>query len=226
MEIITQDWDSAFFGYKVGKLEIKDNALIDAAFIKASKHKLIYLFSKHPISKSQYIDIPNKVADIKLILEKKEINNQTIDSNLQWIPQLSDRLLNLAFQSGEYSRFKLDDQFKHKEFERMYTTWVTKAIENKDGKVLGYYRDNLLVGFITLSKKNQSADIGLIAVDQEYRGKGIGKKLLEAADAFAVEKGLDKVLVNTQQANQSALNFYLNNCYKIIEKTYIYHIWN
>jgi putative acetyltransferase len=66
------------------------------------------------------------------------------------------------------------------------------------------------VGFLALSKEK----IEMLFIHPEYRGTGIGKKLMH----FAVhKKGVKRVDVNEQ--NEQAVGFYVNMGFKIIERT-------
>jgi ribosomal protein S18 acetylase RimI-like enzyme len=48
-----------------------------------------------------------------------------------------------------------------------------------------------------------------LLVDEEYRRRGIGTKLMRSAEAFALEKQCRAISVETQATNWPALSFYL-----------------
>lgn len=48
-----------------------------------------------------------------------------------------------------------------------------------------------------------------LLVDEEYRRRGIGTKLMRSAEAFALEKHCRAVSVEIQATNWPALSFYL-----------------
>ena len=48
-----------------------------------------------------------------------------------------------------------------------------------------------------------------LLVDEEYRRRGIGTKLIRSAEAFALEKHCRAISVETQATNWPALSFYL-----------------
>jgi len=50
-----------------------------------------------------------------------------------------------------------------------------------------------------------------ICVDEKYRRRGIGKKLLDFACRFARDSGLDRIELNVYEANSGAVRFYENN---------------
>jgi dTDP-4-amino-4,6-dideoxy-D-galactose acyltransferase len=226
MKLTELIWDSNFFGYKVGKMELGGNEELPSVCIDIETYKLIYIFSSQQIVNNQINCVSAQLVDVKLLLAKSVSSNNNQDKSIVLLTKLTDDLIDLAIQSGLYSRFKLDSTFKNNEFERLYTTWISSSIDSNDVVVFGYINNQKLVGFITLSTKNNSADIGLIAVDETQRGMNIGGKLISMADVYAQQNGLTQITVNTQQENSSALKFYIKNGFDILNRTHIYHLWN
>lgn len=225
MKIDTLEWDSSFFGYKVGKLEVGEGEVISTEELLNSDYKLVYLMSNEQLTPLQLGDANALLVDVKLLLGKPALTTNEHDEAIVSLNHLTDELVNLAIQSGVYSRYKLDGNFRNNEFERMYTTWITSSVEREDTAVYGFLHQDKLAGFITLAIKNNAADIGLIAVNEAQRGLNIGTKLLTMAEVYATQNQLSNITVNTQLANESALNFYMKNGYKELKRTYIYHLW-
>lgn len=228
MEIIQLKWDTDFFGYKVGKLLLNDNNLDENLLIN-NDFKLIYLFSNDPLSEDLVKKHNLFLSDEKIDLITNVSNltdNKFENENLVELNILDDNLLDLTFQSGHFSRFKIDSNFKNNEFETLYTAWIEQSIshENAD-KVIGFSINNKVVGFITFVLKNNMFDIGLIAVNEQHRSLKIGKQLLAFVFNYSLSKKVDFVTVTTQNKNQGALNFYLKNGFLINKTTYIYHLW-
>jgi dTDP-4-amino-4,6-dideoxy-D-galactose acyltransferase len=78
---------------------------------------------------------------------------------------------------------------------------------------------------VTLKQNKDVGKIGIIAVDENYRGRELGKKLLQGADKWYFEKGLTEAEVVTQQTNPSACRFYERNGYSVKQVEYVYHVW-
>lgn len=219
------EWDSKFFGYPIGRIDVGQQTSLNLNMLNLNEYKLIYLFSENELLEVEMKENAIQLVDIKVQLGKSADPKAKINQQVVPIDSLSEQLINLALQSGVYSRYKLDIHFKNNEFERLYTTWITKAVNDASTIVYGYIDEGFLAGFITLSIKNNSVDIGLIAVDEQKRGLQVGTKLLAAADAFAVENGIKKITVNTQFENKKAMSFYTKNAFNILNRTYIYHLW-
>ncbi len=228
MEIIQLKWDTDFFGYKAGKLVISNNYL-DENLLLNNDFKLIYLFCNEPLSDDLVKKHKLFLSDEKIDLITNVSNlpfNKFENENLVELTKLDDNLLDLTFQSGHFSRFKIDSNFKNNEFETLYTAWIEQSIAHKNAdKVIGFLVNNKVVGFITFVFKNNMFDIGLIAVNEKHRSLKIGKQLLAYVFNYSLSKNVDFVTVTTQNKNQRALNFYLQNGFSINKTTYIYHLW-
>ena len=114
MNVESLTWDSNFFGYNVGKIILTDLCVdINLLQKKAVGYQLIYLFSP-----ARIIEFENYLVDEKIVLEMNctndHIENETFQLEL-FDPNKHDfnALRNLAISSGEYSRFKIDSNFKN-----------------------------------------------------------------------------------------------------------------
>lgn len=229
MEIIKLKWDTDFFGYEVGKLSLNDNDL-DENLLLNNDFKLIYIYSNKPLSdeliKNHNLFLSDEKIDLITSVSNLNFNNFE-NENLIELTKLDNNLLDLTFQSGHFSRFKIDSNFKDNEFETLYTAWIEQSISHKNAdKVIGFFKDDKVVGFITFVLKNNMFDIGLIAVNEQYRSLKIGKQLLAYVFNYSLSKNVDFVTVTTQNKNQGALKFYLQNGFSINKTTYIYHLWS
>jgi len=229
-------WDTEFFGYKIAQLNVKcvkSDALLNILKeLKSERIKLAYwsVASDDLISNNSANLIGAKLVDEKLtylmpLLSKMSLEpSSNVDSYKYTYP--NNKLVALALQSGVYSRFNMDENFRNKEFERLYIRWIENSVNKKMAKdVLVYLKDNTELGLITLGIKNNRGDIGLLAVDKRARRKSVGKELMQTAMAKFREWGIAEVQVVAQRANTAACKFY-ESCGFALEKTEnIYHIW-
>ena len=217
-------WDSTFFGYKIGKAEIKNTLNIKQLLdvIEISSYDMVQLFSNKNLgSNFKYNPI-----DVKLRYTKKvgtsTSNNPCIKSVNK---DVDGKLVKLAREAGNYSRYKTDKNLKLK-YEDMYEIWMNKSLKREfAAEVFAFQDENRTIGMVTINKKLKKAKIGLIAVDNKEQSKGIGTKLLQSVDYWALKQNLENICVETQEENYNACQFYEKNNYKISDKIYIYHIW-
>lgn len=220
------EWDSKFFGFKVGviwvehandrqvKEELRNLQNIDC--------KLIYVYSPRLLDLNGFKAI---LADRKrsYILEHPQFVKTP---NLTYASFEDPSLLyDLAYQSGEHSRFKVDPNFGEEDFKRLYRSWIDNSINAGFADyVLAPMDKNKPIGLITAKRKDNELSIGLLATDKNYRKKGIGSSLIQEIVNEAARKGLC-VEVTTQADNEKACRFYENRGFRIAKEELVYHVW-
>jgi len=211
------DWDSDFFGFKIGKLTISDTDKILTCVDEFKKFDFVYIFSTTPLN----ITVP--LIDIKVTFQKYTQKNEVSTKVEEFQSHLHSyqELLELAYQSGHDSRFLKDPFFGPTAFQRLYKKWIDNAIADEFTKVLVYVEQNKLIGFVTYTIKNDGVSIGLIAVSKEAQGKGVGKKLIDVVETNLSED--ITLTVSTQKTNVGACNFYPKLGFEILSTQYIYH---
>ena len=130
-------------------------------------------------------------------------------------------LVELAYLSGTFSRFKTDSRLQNQEFEKLYMLWISSAFEKKQVLVAPEK-----AGMITYSVENELGRIGLIAVSKKHQGQGWGKKLVQAAECRCQQEGAIEMLIPTQESNIPACKLYQSLGYQRVERLFVYHWWN
>ena len=216
MRLILLEWDTKFFNKRIGRLDIGSNNEFE--YLNQLKDfDIVYIFSPVKIS----IDAP--LMDVKVTYSKSIETVTTINEIVQFDIHNHDydQLLELVYQSGHDSRFLKDPSFGINDFKRLYKQWIDSSIADKNTLVLIHYDGVNIGGFVTLKNNINYSQIGLIAVDSENHGNGIGKKLINAVESkLKIGKML---LVATQQTNIVACKFYENLGFIVEKKEYIYH---
>lgn len=126
-----------------------------------------------------------------------------VDSDVENIMKIVQKVIPLMQNSGN---FQWDDQYPNSEV-------FHKDIANQDLWIAEV--DGVLVGMvaITLDQPHEYAQVGLditeisivphrMAVDPDCQGKGVAKKLLGHADIVAQSKGIPRIRIDTNLANQ------------------------
>jgi len=231
------DWDSDFLGFEVGNIELgagRNADLFAEVITAAGTYRLCYVKTAVDFFDSigkGYSTSNILLADTKLTfslpLSAELQYSADPDSELCIVKEETPELLNLAFLAGKYSRYRLDPNFDEAVFVNLYIEWLRKSLTGQLAEVVvGCYRDNRIAGFVTLKKKGKDTAIGLIAVHEDYQGKGIGKKLMRFSIEYAKQTGSDRLTVETQAVNVGACSLYASMGLKETVRQYIYHIWN
>ncbi len=225
-------WDSEKFHLEIGKFHATEKEDLQW-FLSADKSAfdLIYIFCSPALSKSESAwfsehNLPLLDRRQNFIRQVPANEHIEIDSNIRSVSSLSDKLLDLAFQSGSHSRFKVDKRLEPGIFDMLYRTWITRSVNKEIAlEVFGYFDGETLVGLITYGIKNNAGDIGLISVDSSQRGKGLGKRLINRVIAQTQKDGLQTLTVATQGLNTGAIAFYQSCGFRVSDEVDVYHFW-
>lgn len=228
ISIKRKEWDSEFFGYEVYEVRqepfSETELMIEFDKMRKKNIRLIYYISKEKHHLSDGVN----PADEKVLYAKKLANAKKDELYIRSYADNEDykKLLPLSFLSGKYSRFRLDQNFVKKEFERLFEEWIKRSVDRSIAdEVLVYDEENEIKGMVTVSFKEKIAQIGLISVADGQQGKNIGSKLLEATENQALKNNCTVLHVYTQKKNLPACNFYEKNGYSVSGIDYIYHFW-
>lgn len=214
--ITSLPFDSSLFDFPVGKFQVGEQWNEIVFLSNAKDYRLVYIFSNQPL---RWISESIQLVDTKLTFQKDLLQKSSLDPEIKpFSGELTDVLQDLAFQSGVYSRFKTDPKLQGAEYEKLYSIWIQNAVRQKEVLIA---KEN--AGFISCHLSGEKAQIGLIAVAESERGRGWGKRLVQAAENFATEHNAKTMLIPTQEANHPACALYRRLGYELKERVFIYH---
>jgi len=227
-------WDTKFFNIKTGRIipaSLQENQLVSIlAEMQREAFQLVYWASEQ----QNAYDLQ---AYSGMLVDKKttfEINLQNINPEKLPLPKTEPyrssfpfaQLEKLAIQSGVYSRFALDTRFPHEKFTALYKTWIQKSVSGEMAdEVLVIMQNNQIAGMVTLTDKNGVGDIGLIAVDENFRGRKFGQQLVLDAQRWFIQHGCHTACVITQEDNLPACHLYEKCGYQKTKTEFFYHFW-
>ena len=229
MEIVPLHWDSDFFGLRIAKAVVASDEDIVALSREEENlrnhYDLIYIFSEPSLK----IPFENaRLADRKAVFSLSTPKHFEINPAIvSWDTSIaSDALISLALVSGKYSRFKLDDSFPAGSYERLYTRWIKQSVNKAMATdVFCYMVDDAPRGLVTLDFRDGQGTIGLVAVDEEYQHRGIGKALIKYAVSYVHEHQGERLTVATQMDNEPAFRLYSRCGFSLVSVTKIWHWW-
>lgn len=94
------------------------------------------------------------------------------------------------------------------------TVWVAED----NNKVIGYLAGSV-IGMPSCATKTL-AELDNFYIDEEYRKKGIGKKLVEEFKKYCISQNIAEMKVTASYKNINAREFYKNNGFDDFEITY------
>lgn len=224
------EWDSNFFGLKVGRADIsapEDSiSLASQKQVLKNQYDLIYVFGNQGLS----FEVANaNMIDKKVVFFIDELPEYNYHKNVMAWPVengLTDDVLQLALESGKYSRFKLDGKLPAGSYERLYTRWIEQSVKHSIAtEVFCYMIESELRGLMTIELKDGVGTIGLVAIHPVFQHRGIGTSLLRHVIRFAHDKRCEKLYVATQLDNEPACHLY-KKCGMVIDSiTQVWHWW-
>lgn len=239
-------WDSAHFGFPVA--QVTDPSLDDARLeevLRRARWEAIHLVywpaeSGREASARLLRDFNGLLADRKatyiatsLPAGDEEGPGEARPFRVEPYPRgpASPRLVELAQAAGAFSRFRVDRRIPADRFAEMYRTWIERS-------TLGELADIVLValpadtdgegepvGMVTASTSNGAGRIGLIAVDDQARGAGVGSLLIREAHRWMQGRGATRAAVVTQLNNQPACRLYERLGYHLADVRNYHHFW-
>lgn len=113
------------------------------------------------------------------------------------------------------------NQYREKYFKEML-----KNINEKNGKVFLYKENEKIIGLVAGIINNDKITtfdfnapkrgrITELVVDKNYRGKGIGKVLLQKMSNYLKSQGSEKIMIAVFGYNEKAIKFYQNNGFHV-----------
>ena len=229
MEIVPLHWDSDFFGLRIAKAVVASEDDIVALSRQEGELRnhfdLMYIFSESslemPFEKA-------RLVDKKAVFSLRDFKHSEVNpAIMSWdSPIASDALISLSLVSGKYSRFKLDDSFPVGSYERLYTRWIEQSVNKAMATDVFYYMaDDAPRGLVTLDFHDGQGVIGLVAVDEDYQHRGIGKALIEHVISYVYELQGGRLSVATQMDNEPACRLYSGCGFSLESVTKIWHWW-
>lgn len=214
------NFDSEVFGFKVAKIQRVKSESVKDLIKDLLKNGIGYATLRiqsnnfsviHALEKSGFVLVDGLISFSLMIsdIEATKIPSEIREAN-------NNDLVNLKkLTSGLFSRGRvMSDPFIPKnKATQFYVKWIENSILRKVADlVLVWEEKREILGYISLQKKGQ---IPLVGVSIKARGKGIGKKLIEASLNKFKEWNVEAVIIETQNDNIAALGLYQAVGFKI-----------
>lgn len=235
-------WDSDRFGFPVARIVSLQNPAKLPGMLNEMRRLRIGLV---------YLSVPahDPVLSASLLAE---CNGRLVDSRITYVADLAgiasseqtrapnrepliveypkgdveDSLLLLARESGIFSRFRVDPRINPAVFESIYDAWIRRSAQREIADEVYVHRHgDGIAGFVTVGTRGNRSDIGLLAVGEQFRGRGVGGALVRRAHSWARSRGLLLAQVVTQRANRAACDLYESAGYAIESIEHVYHFW-
>ena len=232
-------WDSDFFGLRIAQVESNhlDNVSITQINYWCLQNNIDCLYFLADPDFSETIRLAEldqfHLVDIRVTMchqyRPTKENNQPPPPLMIRPYQSSDmtELSNIARKSFTGSRFYSDPCFLRDKCDDLYDAWIKNSCEGYANQVLVADFDSVPKGFITchVHENLQEGKIGLVGVNEESRGQGIGKSLVQSALRYFSERGVNSVSIAMQGSNIIAQRLCEQVGFSMYSLQLWYHKW-
>lgn len=117
------------------------------------------------------------------------------------------KLVNSAYR-GDTSRKGWTTEADLLDGTRTDLSAIKELIQKQDVTILKYSADNTIIGCVELHKTGTEMYLGMLTVRPDLQGAGIGKKLLEAAEAEARTQRCLKITMTVISVRTELIDWY------------------
>ena len=132
-------------------------------------------------------------------------------ANIQDISEL-EILINSAYR-GETSKKGWTTEANILEGIRIDQQELTEIIQDSKSSLFKYHENNQILGCVLLVEKENKLYLGLLCVNPELQNSGIGKKILQFATDYAIEKSLPKIVMTVISDRTELIDWYNRHGY-------------
>lgn len=236
MTVETLGWDSAFFGRKVTRLDLRGCSSVKEASMACDKalsgpndatcyivsdssdgHGLVQALCGKGLS---LLAVGSIVEYEKDTLAPQDFDHKSFRRLLACTPEVE----RLGCESGKFSRFARDPILAPR-FRDMYRQWIGNAFRDSSCGCIGAFDGDDLCGILSFEHVACGlSSIELLSVSQNHRRRGFGRGLINAYEDMMVEKNAQVLRVKTQGCNTSARALYEALGFGKKTESWIWHI--
>jgi ribosomal protein S18 acetylase RimI-like enzyme len=242
-------FDTHHFGFKAGTLlnpvalagtsSNRDRELLDTLLLHAAGNGYRHITAKIP---SEDIPLAGLLEDLGFRLitcnallsqQLREKENDTGAPRIRRAAAADLQPLKSLARSGfsKGTRFHLDPRVPRDKATDLHVLWIENLLKDGHAQVLCADTGSGVAGFVACETRRETGAteertgyITLIAVDPDYRGRGVGSDLVRAALGY-FGKRVATVTVDTESLNYAALGLYQRNGFSIKGSRYVFHKW-
>ena len=228
------EWDSQFFDRRIATvtttcLTSNTAAAVDA-WCRAHDVDCVYLRASPDDEETARAAAERGfvLVDVRLDFDRPLTGATAVDADIR--PARSEDVEALRAIAGTAhgtTRFYFDTRFPRDRADELYRTWIARSVaEGYADGVLVASRGGGPTGYITMHLEGETAArIGLVGVAQPWRGKGVGRALVEAASHWCAARGRSRVAVATQARNIAGVRLYERAGFQLAKVDVWYHYW-
>ncbi len=235
------DWDTTLFGFRIAR--VRGDVLTPESvqqiddWCRQARVRCLYFLGRADGANTARLAEDNdfRLVDIRMTFRcqisnvnrdpKKHTKRAALVRHVR--PEDICLLQNIARESYRDTRFYFDANFPKHLGDLLYETWLKLSCEGYADAVLVAELDSVPVGYISchLDKELRTGKIGLVGVNNQARGLGLGQTLVFNALEWFLTQGVQEVFVVTQGRNCAAQRLYQRSGFLTQTVQLWYHKW-
>ena len=207
------EWDSDFFGFPIARVE--PAAVVAggvAEWCRAHGIRCAYLLVDADDASTLRLagESGFRTVDVRVTLTAARDGRPTTFAGMVRPAAESDvpALAAIARTAHHDSRFYADGHFDSIRCDDMFAHWIERSCRGWADQVFVFDAAGRAGGYVTLHRRGQSGEIGLVGVHEHARGRGGASALLAHARQWFLSQALTPITVVTQGGNRGALGLY------------------
>jgi ribosomal protein S18 acetylase RimI-like enzyme len=212
-------WDTNYWGFPVGRIapHVRSAAQLGAADAWCTDHGVVVVFLLAPVAELGRVNAATRLGfqyvDLRCTLWRAEADAPGLGApagTLVRVARDADReaMELIAGRAHRNTRFYGDARFGGAACDELYRTWIRNSCDGWAQFVLVAETNRSVIGYVTGHCGGEGASIGLLAVDEAWRERGVGAALVRAAVSRFADAKAGPVRVSTQGNNPSVQALY------------------
>ena len=216
------NWDTEFFGIKVGRIVLTETDNFDPVSfekqVKEDEFELVYVISlKKILNVENNEQLKLNLMDVQITMSKKFNPNEYTNTPYEFRTELSETELQecycIAEQTASVSRFYKEPLIGPEKTKKLYRKWIDNALDQSFSDGLFVERtQNTIVG-VHITKTNITNKLGLFTltgVNENIKRMGLGSKLWNQSFGYW-SNTCELELINSPFSlqNMESFNFHL-----------------
>ncbi|TXH30055.1 MAG: GNAT family N-acetyltransferase [Cyclobacteriaceae bacterium] len=125
-----------------------------------------------------------------------------------------NQLVNSAYR-GDTSRQGWTTEADLLDGTRIDEAALRELIEKPDTVILTYREAGKLLGCVELRLQEGKLYLGMLSVKPDIQGKGVGKKLMQAAEDYAAQQNLNTIMMTVISVRNELIDWYIRHGYQL-----------
>jgi len=224
-------WDSGHFGFPVARVEGHRLTAESARDVDAwcREHRIRCAYFLADLDDHQTLRVAQAQGfvpvDLRMSFEKHlaqaPVSPEAGAGIRPAVPGDLPALCGLARQSYVDSRFYFDPGFGRDKADELYVRWVENCFRSGETFFVAE-EENRLAGYLVAQLTAAAARISLLGVAPQAQGRGLGRRLVEAALRWLEGQAARRVGVITQGRNLRAQRLY-QRCGFVVRQIQLWH---